>query len=149
MIDVSLLATSAWTMLQPYLPILATKAAEKVGEKVPEAVGKVWGTIKQKFDTRAAAKEALEDLLKAPEDADAQAAFRQQLKKAMAADESFANDLSKLIEAAGDTYEANLEGNGAIAQGKGARAVGKGGVMVGGNVSGSTIITEGNNTVEK
>ena len=148
MLDLAILTTSAWTVLQPYVPILATKAAEKIGEKVPEAVGKVWETIKKKFDTKAAAKEALEDLLKSPEDADTQAAFRQQLKKVMAEDETFANDLSKLLEAAGGTYKASLAGDGAIAQGPGAKAVGKGGVMIGGNVNGSNIVTGDNNLIE-
>lgn len=148
MIDIALLTTNTWTVLQPYLPILATKAAEEIGKKVPEAVGKIWNAIQKKFDTKAAAKEALEDLLKSPEDSDTQAAFRQQLKKVMAEDESFANDLAKLLEAAGDTYEASLTGDGALAQGPGAKAVGKGGVMIGGNVSGSNIVTGENNRIE-
>jgi hypothetical protein len=136
MIDIALLTTSAWTVLQPYLPILATKAVEEIGTQVPKAVGQVWSTIRKKFDTRAAAKEALEDLQKSPEDPDTQASFRQQLKKAMAEDESFANELSKLLEAAGDEYKASLTGDGAIAQGPGAKAVGRGGVMIGGDVTG-------------
>ena len=42
-------------------------------------------------------------------------------------------------------YEAQLVGDGAIAQGDGATAVGAGGVHIGGNVSGSSIITGDNN----
>jgi hypothetical protein len=137
MIDIALVATNAWTVIQPYLPILATKTAEAVGGSVPPAIGKVWKTVEKKFDTKAAAKEALEDLLKSPDDTDAQAAFRQQLKKLMAEDEIFATELSKLLEAAGDTYKASLTGDGAIAQGTGAKAVGKGGVMIGGDVTGN------------
>ena len=147
MIDIGLLATSAWTMLQPYLPILATKTAEAVGGSVPQAIGKVWKTIEKKLDTKGAAKEALEDLLKSPEDADTQATFRQQLKKLLAEDQSFVTELSKLLEAVGDTYKASLEGDGAIAQGTGAKAVGKGGVMIDGSVSGSNFITGDHNFV--
>jgi len=132
-------------MLQPYLPILATKAAEKIGEKVPEAVGKVWGTLQKKFDTKAGAKEALEDLLKSPEDNDLQAAFRVQLKKLLEEDTDFAGSMDQLLKAAGTSYNARLEGDGAIAQGDGATAVGAGGVHIGGNVSGSSIITGDNN----
>ena len=55
----------------------------------------------------------------------------------IAEDESFASELSKLLEAVGDTYKASLTGDGAIAQGAGAKAVGKGGVMIGGDVSGN------------
>ena len=147
MIDIALLTTSAWTILQPYLPILATKTAEAIGTKVPEAVGKLWETIQKKFDTKDAAKETLEDLLRSPGDADTQAAFRQQLKKLMAEDQSFATELNKLLESAGDTYNASLTGNGAIAQGAGAKAVGKGGVMIDGSVSSSNIITGDHNSV--
>ena len=147
MIDLALLATSAWTMLQPYLPILATKAAETIGGKVPDAVGKVWEIIEKKFDTKATAKEALDDLLKAPKDEDNQATFRQQLKKLMAEDQSFATELSKFLEAAGDTHKASLAGDGAIAQGAGAKAVGKGGVMIGGDVSGN-IVLGNENTID-
>jgi hypothetical protein len=146
MIDIALISTGAWTVLQPYLPVLATKTAEAIGSKVPEAVGKIWNAIQNKFDTKAAAKEALEDLLKSLNDADTQATFRQQLKKLMAEDESFANELSKLLEAAGDTYKATLTGGGAIAQGTGAKAVGERGVMIGGDVSGSNIVTGDENS---
>ena len=146
MIDIALLATGAWTAIQPYLPVLATKAAEEIQKKVPEAVDKVWQAITTRFEARPAAQEALEDVLKAPEDADTQAAFRQQLKKTMTEDESFATELSKLLEAAGNSFNATLTGDGAIAQGAGARAVGKGGVMIGGDVSGN-VVTGDHNTV--
>jgi len=145
MLDLALLTTSIWTTLQPYVPILATKAAEEIGAKVPGAVGKVWGALQKKFNSKAAAKEALEDLLKSPEDGDLQAAFRVQLKKLLEEDGAFATDLDQLIKATGTSYNARLEGDGAIAQGDGARAVGKGGVIVDGNVSGSSIITGNNN----
>jgi hypothetical protein len=140
MIDLALLATSAWTMIQPHLPVLATAVAGEISKKVPEVVSMVWEKIKQKFESKPAAKEALEDVIKAPDDPDTQAAFRQQLKKALADDDSFATELSKLLEAAGDTYKASLTGDGAIAQGSGAKAVGKGGVMIGGNVDGNVVL---------
>jgi hypothetical protein len=144
MIDFTLLTTSAWTILQPYLPILATKAAEEIGTKVPEAVAKVWNAIQKKFHTKTAAKESLEDLLKSPEDADSQATFRQQLKKVIKEDESFAIEFSKLLAAAGGSYRASLTGGGSIAQGAGAKAVGKGGMMIGGNVTGNVVMGNDN-----
>jgi hypothetical protein len=147
MIDIAVLATNAWTLLQPYLPILATKAVEEIGTQVPKAVAQVWGAIRKKLDARPTAKEALDDLQKTPEDPDTQASFRQQLKKAMAEDNSFATELGKLLEAAGDEYKASLTGDGALAQGTGAKAVGKGGVMIDGSVSGSNIVTGDHNSV--
>lgn len=148
MIDFALLATSVWNVLQPYLPILAMKAAETIGGKVPDIVGIVWETIEKKFDTKAAAKEAFEDLLNSPKDADTQAAFRQQLKKLMADDDSFATELSKLLEAASDTSKTFLTGDGAIAQGAGAKAVGKDGVMIGGDMTGNINTGSGDSYVD-
>ena len=133
MLALPALVTSAWTVLQPYLPILATKAAEELGKKVPEAAGKVWEAVKKKFDTKEAAKEALTDLLKSPDDSDLQAAFRVQLKKLLEEDQPFATELSKLLEAAGSDYKGQVIGGGALAQGNGATAVGQGGVYIGGN----------------
>jgi hypothetical protein len=141
------LVASAWTVLQPYLPLIAAKAAEKVGEGLPTAVGKAWKAIKQKFDTKAAAKEALEELLKDPANADAVGAFRLQLKKALEEDDTFASNLAKLLAAAGATYKAELHGAGAIAMGPGAKAVGKGGILIEGDVDGSTLVTGNSNSV--
>jgi hypothetical protein len=144
MIEIPALVTTAWNVLYPYLPIIATKAAEEAGKT---AVVEVWTAIKKKFDMKAAAKEALEDLLKNPEDGDAQGAFRNQLKKLLEEDNTFASDLASLLEKAGSDYKAQVIGGGAIAQGDGATAVGQGGVHIGGNASGNTIVTGTSHTI--
>lgn len=144
MIEIPVLVATAWTALQPFLPVIATKAAEEVGKT---AISKVWTAIEKKFDTKAGAKEALLDLVKNPQDADAQGAFRLQLKKLLEEDKSFASDLSKLLESVGDDYKAQLTGDGAIAQGKNAKAVGKGGVYVDGDLIGGNITIGNNNAV--
>lgn len=145
MLDLALMTKSTWTMLQPYIPVLATKAAEKIGEKVPEAVGKLWSMLQKKFNAKAAAKDALDDLLRSPEDGDLQAAFRVQLKKLLEEDADFAGDMQQLLKAADTSYSARLDGDGAIAQGEGSTAVGAGGVHSGGNVSGNSIVAGDNN----
>jgi hypothetical protein len=144
--DIPTLATAVWTAILPLLPLLASKGAEKIGE---EAGASLWEAVKKKFEGKPAAKESLEDLVKAHEDSDFQAAFRVQLKKALLDDEDFAKALAPLLEKAEASYKANLEGDGAIAQGDGATAVGAGGVSIGGNVSGSTIVTGNDNLIEK
>jgi hypothetical protein len=144
MLDLALLTTATWTALQPLLPIIAAKGAEELGK---QAGGVLWETIKKKFDTKAAAKEALGDLLKSPNDSDLQAAFRVQLKKLLEEDPAFASNVDQLLKATGTTYTAHLEGDGAIAQGKGAKAVGAGGVMIGGNVSGSNVVMGDKNKI--
>jgi hypothetical protein len=144
MIEIPELVTSAWTTLQPFLPILATRAAEEISKTT---IAKIWSAIEKKFDTRAVAKEALEDLLKTPENEDAHVVFREQLKKILEEDNAFASDLSKLLESVRSDYNAQLIGNGAIAQGDGSVAVGQGGIYIGGNVSGSNIIMGNNNSI--
>ncbi len=126
MIEIPVLVASAWTTLQPFLPVIATKAAEEIGKT---SVDKIWTAIEKKFETKAAAKEAMQDVLKNPQDADSQGAFRLQLKKLLEEDNAFVSDLTKLLESAG-----SIE-------------VGKGGVYVGGSVSGSNIITGNNNSI--
>lgn len=87
----NLIATNAVTLLSPYL----SKAAETV---LPQAADDLYNAIKQKFSDKPAAQEALADLEKSPEDADAQAAMRIQLKKAVGADENFAQEIKRLTE---------------------------------------------------
>jgi hypothetical protein len=130
MLEIPALVTSTWTALQPVLPIIAAKGAEEIGKL---AVSEIWGAIKKKFDTKSAAKEALEELLKAPGDEDVQGQFRVHLKKLLQEDASFAADLSKLLESAGSDFKGQVIGSGALAQGNGATAVGQGGIYIGGN----------------
>lgn len=144
MIEIPALVTSAWTALQPFLPVIATKAAEEIGKT---AVAEVWTAIKKKFDTKEAAKEALADLLKNPDDGDAQGAFRIQLKKLLEEDSSFASDLASLLEKAGNDYKGQVIGDGALAMGTGAKAVGKGGIMIEGGMNGSNLVIGDNNSV--
>ncbi len=144
MIEIPVLVNTAWTVLQPFLPIIATKAAEEIGKT---GVAKVWTAIEKKFDTKMAAKESLQDLLKKPQDADTHVVFRVQLKKLLEEDETFARDLVNLLESVGSDHKAQNFGGGAIAQGDDSVAVGHGGAYIGGNVSGSNIITGKNNSI--
>ena len=95
--DLSYLVTQIYTALQPYLPVIATKAAEKIGEKIPDGIGKLWQTIKTKFSKKKASREAMDDLIKNLDDPDMQAAFRVQLKKLLDEDQDFRNKVTDLI----------------------------------------------------
>ena len=130
MLEIPALVLSAWTAIQPLLPVIAAKGAEEMGTR---AVSEVWDAIKKKFDSKAPAKEALGELLKSPEDADVQGQFRVQLRKLLQEDASFAAELSKLLAAAGSDYQGQVIGGGALAQGNGATAVGQGGIYIGGS----------------
>ena len=52
------------------------------------------------METKPAAQEAVQDVAKAPEDADAQAVLRLQLKKLLAEDEALAREVAQLWEEA-------------------------------------------------
>jgi hypothetical protein len=132
--------------LTPLLPYLQ-KGAEKVSEVIAEklsAVGwekakQIWGKLHPKIEARPAAKEAVDDVIAHPDDADMQGALRIQLKKILADDTDLLKDIAALLEAAGQKveYHAELHGSGAIAQGERATAAGASGVAIGGNVQGN------------
>jgi hypothetical protein len=136
MSEISDLVKETWTVLQPFLPIIAGKAAEEIGKTT---VGKVWVTIEKKFKAKSTAKEILEDLCKNPHSADLQASFRYQLKKLLEEDNSFVSELSNLLESTGSKFKAQVIGGGAVAQGNNAKAVGIGGILIEGGVNDSNI----------
>ena len=146
--DTAQLTQSLWNFLQPYLPLLLTEAAKAGGKRVPDAVSRAWQLLTARWAKKPAAAEALEDLRRAPDDADFQAAVRAQIKKLLAADPALAEQLAALVPASATSYRAELHGSGAIAQGPGATAVGERGVYIGGNASGNTIITGDGNEIE-
>jgi len=104
--DVALLVK----ILAPCLPFLIAlggkavdKAAEKVGEKSVEGLlpkaGKLWEKLYPKVKAKEAAREASEEVAKNPDDADAVAALRQQLKKILEAPENadLAAEIAKIL----------------------------------------------------
>ena len=143
--DIPAIATAVTSCLAPALPYLL-----KAGEKGIETIGckmgaGMWETAKaiwQRLSLSPAIESAAREVVSAPEDQDAQAAFRHQLKKILAADEQLASALARLLKE-GDkaaSPRAEVYGEGAVAQGSGAVAAGKGGVAVGGDVHGDVRI---------
>jgi hypothetical protein len=136
----SKLAATTVDFIHPFLSIIATKASEEIGKKLPEAVTKLWEKLHNRMNRKPAAKEALQDLLANPDDPDVQAAVRVQLSKLLKS-ESFAAELQELLQAAQNEIESHagnpttVIGSGSIAQSGGVAASG-GGIAVGGNVSG-------------
>ena len=128
-------ATGVLTVLTPFLVEGGKAAARKAGEAL-------WAALEKRFKGNPAAETALVDLKATPEDADNQAALRKEIRKLAEADAAFKAELEKLLAAA----EAEAPGsvhievrNGAVAVGAGAQAVGKGGVIVGGSVGGDVV----------
>lgn len=131
---------SVFSLLQPYLSIISNKAAEKVGEKIPDYIDEIWHKITTMFSDSQSGKESIDDLITDPENLDVQAAFRVQLSKILERDEKFRREIIELIgkNSTKEAYNAKVIGSGAIAQGKGAKSVGANGILVDGN----------NNTIE-
>lgn len=136
--DPAALAAAVTALLVPYLVKAGEKLAETIGAKLPENVGKLWNTIATKLKGKPAAAEAVKDLAARPDDADNQAAFRKELKKALEEDASFAAELAQLLPAAQGETLINT-GSGAIAT-HGGVAAGEGGVAVQGDVSGGITV---------
>lgn len=116
------------------------KAAEAVGAKLPDAVGKLWKAVAARFRGLPAAETAATDLVAAPEEPDNQAAFRKELRKALEADPAFAAEFRRLLDEARAQAGDHIvnTGSGAVAT-HGGVAAGAGGIAVGGAVHGSVV----------
>jgi type II secretory pathway pseudopilin PulG len=105
------IAASAVTVLTPLLGKAVESSAEELGKS---AMTSLLDKLKQRLG-HPGAKEALEDLARQPSDADAQAALRLQLRKAMEQDPelvAFLKDWAKeSAPAAGVSQVANVTGN--------------------------------------
>jgi len=140
--DITALASSLTTILVPLLPYLL-KAGETAAEETGKAVAgqswewakSLWTKLQPKVEAKPGAVEVAQDAALAPEDQDAQAAFRQQLKKLLTEDQSLAEEVSRWLD-----------------QGKAAginvTAAGERSVAIGGDVKGSTIVTGDRNKVK-
>ena len=103
-IEIVPIARDTAVFLTPFLPYLVKfgeKAAEKAAEKFPEAswnlASKLWKHLNPKLEEKEASKEATEDLANAPEDEDALAAFRLQLRKLLDGDETLAAEVQDIL----------------------------------------------------
>jgi hypothetical protein len=95
------LAASAVSILAPYLAKAGEEFATEAGKATAGKISGLYQAIKTRFQGRPAAAEALADIEAAPNDLDAQAALRQQLKKQLADDPAFAGRLRQLLDQIG------------------------------------------------
>jgi tetratricopeptide (TPR) repeat protein len=85
--------------LLPYLLRAGERAAEEAGRRI---AGDAWETIKTlwpRLRARAPVRQAAQDLASTPDDPDAQAAFRYQLRRALTEDPALATKLAGLLQA--------------------------------------------------
>jgi len=121
------------------LKLTGQEAVRKLGEKASEQgfeqAKALWDKLRSKMEARPAALEAAQDAAAHPDDEDALAALRLQLKKLLAEDQPLAQELARLLE------QTRPAGQTVIASGERS-------VAVGGDVSGSVILTGDHNKVE-
>jgi hypothetical protein len=122
------------SFLAPFLPYVvqagqkvAGRAADVFGEEAANYAEKLWERLKPGVEAKPAAEEAFEKVAKSPDDKDALDALRSQLEKLLEEDEALKADLTTIWDQA---RAAN------VVTASGARSV-----AIGGNVTGSTIIT--------
>lgn len=138
--DLKLLADTLTTFLAPALPALTSggkelvkEAGKKLGKDGPEMLKALWAKLQPKVEEKPAAAEAVQDVVKAPEDAAAQGALNMQLRKILEADSSLAAEIAKILEAAEmkTSFHAEVHGSGAVGQGQGNVVAGKDGIAAG------------------
>ena len=140
--DIGVIASSVTTALVPLLPYLlkaGEKAAEETGKNIAgqswEWAKSLWTKLQPRVEAKPGALEVAQDAGQAPDDQDAQAAFRQVVKKLLTEDQSLAEEVSRWLE-----------------QGKAANinvlAAGERSVAIGGDVKSSTIVTGDQNKVK-
>src|SRR5829696_8112813 len=116
--DLKLLADALVIALAPVLPHLVpggTEAVKAVGKKVGEEAfelgSKLWARLRKPLEESPRAFGAAEEVAEAPEDGDARAGLRRQLVKILEADPGLASEVAKLLDSAGASYQAYLQGS--------------------------------------
>jgi len=102
--DFTLLAKTLTVFLSPFLPYLlktGEKASENIGNKFGadawERAKALWGKLHTQVAAKPAAQEAAQDVAQNPDDQDAQASLRQQLKKLLSEDEVLSTQIARLM----------------------------------------------------
>ncbi len=103
--DHSTIANEVTAYLTPFVPYLleagkyaAGAAAKKFGESAWNGAQALWQKLRSKMDDKPGLRDALEDLGKSPTDEDLQVAARVQVRKTLAADLEFADELGRILD---------------------------------------------------
>lgn len=135
--DLSILVTTVVTFLAPYLPYLtkagegaAGEAGKKFGAAAWDKARALWGKLRPRVEDKPAAQAAVQDAAQNPQDEDARAVLRLQVKKMLAEDAGLAQEIAEMVKAGAQA--------GVITIASGERAVALGGDIVGSTVTIST-----------
>lgn len=93
------------TFIAPFIPFLvkggeeaAKEAGKKFGISAWEKAIAIWSILFPKIEQKTSTNEIVNDIVKAPDDDDLQAAFRYQLKKLLEDDNALAKKLEQLMQ---------------------------------------------------
>jgi len=140
--DVTVLTKTVVTFLSPFLPYLlkvAEKSAEEVGKKFGAEAWDRATTLWGKLRGRSEVEKAAQDAAAMPEDPDAQAALRLQLKKLLTEDTALADEIERFMS--GEVVQRVLAEQGSQVRGVRQTAVGGGDVR-------QEVVARGESTVE-
>ena len=131
------LAGQVVAILAPFLPYLVAAGQKVADGAVKELEGKagqvaqaLWERLNPRVEAKPAAQEAVQDVAASPDDQDAQASLRVQVRKLLSDEPALAEELARVLEEHQQT--------GAITN---VTASGDRSVALGRDVQGSTIIT--------
>jgi hypothetical protein len=143
--DITTLTKEVTAFLLPFWPYLlktgeaaAAEAGKRFTVELWDKAKRVWESLRPKVEGKEAARDAVHDAANEPADEDAQAALRNQLKKLLTEDATFAAALAQL-------WQANKLTPTTIV--KNVTATNRG-VAIGGSLKGGTIIT-GDQTTQR
>jgi hypothetical protein len=102
--DLGSLSNELVVALTPFLPSLlklgestATEMGKELGAEAGSWARELWQRLAGPLSAKPAAREAVEDVARNPDDEDARAALRLQLRKLLAEDEALAGELGRLL----------------------------------------------------
>jgi tetratricopeptide (TPR) repeat protein len=85
----------------------AEEAGKKIGVSAWEQAKALWDKLRPRVEAKSAAQEAVQDMIRTPNDEDARTVLRVQLKKLLAEDETLLKEITQLMEAKSKTTMAS------------------------------------------
>lgn len=136
MLDVAALAAQVTAIIAPAVPYLLGRVVDAAGPEIRKDVLEqaqvLWTRLRASVEARPAAQEAVDDVSQHPDDPDAQAALRLQLKKLLADDLGLHQELEQMLAAADQRPGASIR----------VTASGERNVAIGGSNSGTISIDD-------